>query len=113
MEDQPVVVGVDLGDAGVVALEAQPVGRDDAVEFVQRGERDRTLARGGQPFDIAANDLRLMFGGMAVSAHRDAVAQDFGPIRHVGRLVRRIAGSGGRGRPSESGCAAERKPFRR
>gem|GEM_PF-6966759 len=48
VDDQPVVGGIDLGDAGVMALEADTVWSDDAVKFVQRREADRALARGGQ-----------------------------------------------------------------
>ena len=53
VDHQPVLCGIDFGDARVMPLEAQAVRRDDAVQLVQRREVDRTLRRGGQPFDIA------------------------------------------------------------
>ena len=47
MQHQPVIVRIDFGDAAMVTFEAQTVRRDDAVEFVQRRERDRRLRRRG------------------------------------------------------------------
>src|SRR5204863_1702638 len=41
MNDQPVVFRIDLRDAAMMALEAQPVRRDDAVKLVQRREAHR------------------------------------------------------------------------
>jgi hypothetical protein len=44
----------------MVALEAQAVRRDDAVDLVQRREVDRALAVGRQPFDVAAHHIGLV-----------------------------------------------------
>jgi hypothetical protein len=40
VDHQPVLPRVDLGDAGMVAFETQPVGRDDPLHLVQRREVD-------------------------------------------------------------------------
>ena len=53
-----------------MALEAQPVRRDDAVELVQRREADRGFRRRGQPRHGAAHDILLVFRRRAVGAHR-------------------------------------------
>ena len=80
VDDQPVVLRIDLGDAAVVALEAEPVRRDDAVELVQRREAHRRLAARGQPLHVAADDMRLVLRRLAVGPHRDAVAERRGSI---------------------------------
>ena len=59
----------------MMALEAQPVRRDDAVELVQRREADRDSRRRGEPRDVAADDMRLVFRRLAVGPHGDAVAE--------------------------------------
>jgi hypothetical protein len=64
VHDQPVVFRIDLGDAAMMALEAQPVRRDDAVELVQRREADRGLAAGGQPLHITAMTCASCFDGL-------------------------------------------------
>ncbi len=61
VQHQPVIVRIDLGDAAMMALEAQAVGRDDAVELVQRREGDRGLRRRGQPRHRAADHVLLVF----------------------------------------------------
>ena len=66
VDHQPVVGRIDLGDAGVVALEAQSVRRDDAVDLVQRREADRALRRGGEPRHVAAGDVLFVFRALAV-----------------------------------------------
>ena len=42
VDHQPMRGGINLGHAAVVTLETQTIGRDDPVEFMQRGEVDRT-----------------------------------------------------------------------
>ena len=59
VHDQPVIGRIDFGDAGMMPLEAEPVRRDDAVERMERREADRAFARGGEPFHVAADDVRL------------------------------------------------------
>jgi hypothetical protein len=73
--------------AGVVALEAQSGGGDRAVQRVQGREAHRAFARGGEPFHVAADDMRLVLGRLAVWAHGDAVAQRARPVGDVGRLI--------------------------
>ena len=91
MHDQPVIGRIDFGDAGMMPLEAQSVRRDDAVERVDRREAHRAFARGGQPFDVAADDIGLELRRLAISAHGDAVAERARPVRHIRRLVGGIA----------------------
>ena len=102
---QPVVVRIDLGDAAVMALEAEPVRRDDAVELVQRREADRGFRRRGQPRHGAADDILFVFRRLAVGAHTDAVAELARPVGDVGRQVFRISGECAR-------CARGRQPGR-
>ncbi len=97
MHHQPVVGRIDLGDAGMMPLEAQPVRRDDAVERMQRREADGGFRRRGQPRHGAADDVLLVFRRQAVGAHADAVAERLAPVRHVGRQVLRIVGPRGAG----------------
>ena len=61
--------GFDLGDAAMMALEAEAGRRDDAVELVQRREVDRGFRRRRQPVDVAADDMLL---DSATACHRGA-----------------------------------------
>ena len=72
MQHEPVVVRIDLGDAAMVALEAQAIRRDDAVEFVQRRERHRRFRRRGQPRHRAADHFLFVFRRHAVGRCADA-----------------------------------------
>src|SRR5262245_54688304 len=92
MYDQPIVFRIDLRDAGVMALEAQPARRDDAVELVQRREAHRGLAACGQPLHVAADGMGPVPRWLALGPRRDAVAERTCPFGHVGRQVFRIAG---------------------
>jgi hypothetical protein len=71
---------IDLGGAAVMALEAQPVRRDDAVEFMQRREVDRGYRIRGQPLDVAADHMGLEFGRFAVGRSIDAFAEIAVPV---------------------------------
>src|SRR4051812_24501503 len=61
VNDQPVVLRIDLGDAAMMALEAEAVRRDEAIELMQRREADRGLRRCGEPRHVAADDMRLVW----------------------------------------------------
>src|SRR5262249_4695308 len=91
MDHQAMIGGIDLGNAAMMPLEAEPVRRDDAFELVQRREADGGLPRGGGPFDGAPDDILLELRWLAVGTHGNALAQRLGPFRYVGWLVRRIA----------------------
>jgi hypothetical protein len=87
VQHQPVVIGVDLGDAAVMALEGEPVRRDDAVELVQRREADRGFAARREPGHVAAHHVFLELRRAPVRPCRHAVAERARPRRHVGRQV--------------------------
>ena len=72
--------GVDLRDAAVMPLEAEAVGRDEAIQIVQRGEVDRGLARGRQPLDVAAHHVGFIGGGRTVGVGVHARAQVLVPV---------------------------------
>ena len=105
MQHEPVVGGIELGDAGMVTLEAQSVGCDHAVERVQRGEADRALRTGREPLHVAAYHARLVRRRLAVLAHRDPVAEETRPIGNIRRLIGGVALAGSR-RRSERARAA-------
>jgi hypothetical protein len=116
VDDQPVVLRIDLRDAAMMALEAEPVRRDDAVELVQRREAHRRLARRGEPRHVAADDVLLVFRRLAVGPHAGPVAERTRPFGDVRRQVFRIAGNAGapltaQPRPA-SGAAREARRFR-
>jgi hypothetical protein len=89
IDDQAMVRRVDLGHAAVMALEAEPVGRDDAVQLVQRREADRGFRRRRQPLDPAPHHVAFVFRGRAIGRIVDAGPQVLRPVGHVGRLVLR------------------------
>ena len=84
---QPVVARVDLRDAAMMALEAEPVRRDDAVELMQRREAHRGFRRRGQPGHGAADDILFVFRGIAVGAHTDTIAELARPAWNVRRKI--------------------------
>ena len=88
------VVGIDRRGAPVMALKAEAIRGDDAVEFVQRREIDRAFPRCGEPLDITTDDVGLEFRGTAVGSCRHAFAENFGELRDVGRQIGRISGGG-------------------
>jgi hypothetical protein len=83
VDHQPVLGRVDLGNAAVMALEAEAGGRDDTVEFMQRREVDRGLAAGGEPFDIPPHDVLLELRGRSIGPRLHPVAQRAGPVLHI------------------------------
>jgi hypothetical protein len=90
MDHQSVLVRIDVGPAGMIALEKQPVRRDDAVQVLQRREADGGFGAGGEPRHVAPDHAGLGVGGPAI-----------GPVDHAGseRLrPRRFGGRGSRSR---------------
>ncbi len=71
VDDEPVLVGIDVGDAGMAALEMQAAGRDDPVEQVQRRARRADARqpwigrRGNGAHDLVLETRRLAIGGKA------------------------------------------------
>ena len=104
VDDQPVVFRIDLRDATVVTLEAEPARGDDTVKLVQRRKADRGLAACRQPLHVAANDMRLVLRRLPVGAHGDTVAEHACPFRHIRRQVFRIAGNCGTRERRAAGC---------
>ena len=80
---QPVLRGIDVPPALVMALEVQPARRDDAEERLQRAERHRGLRYLRQPRALPALDVVLPLRGRAVAGggHRLAKA-----LRVLGQL---------------------------
>ena len=103
VDHQPVLGGIDLGDAGMVAFEAQSVGRDDAIEFMQRCEIDRGNRVGCQPGHITAHDFFLELRWRPVGSYIDAVTGILVPVLlfQNGRIAI------GKGRSSCCSCAAK------
>jgi hypothetical protein len=104
MDHEPVIGRVDLGDAAVMALEAQAGRRDDAVELMQRREIHRGFRRGREPGDVAADDVLLEGRRRAIGALVDAVAEIAVPVLNLGD--QRI----GLGRRARSGGAEAASP---
>ena len=75
MDHQPVLTGVDLGNAAVVALETQAVRCDDPVKFMKRGKIDRRHRIRGQPWHIAPFDMGLERTWRAIGPGIDPLAQ--------------------------------------
>ena len=84
---QLVLRRIDVGPARMVALEEQSIGRDDAVQFLQRRKAHRRFRAGGEPGDVAPDD-----GGFGI--RRPAV----GPVDHACADRLRPGGIGGRRR---------------
>ena len=101
VDHQPMLGRIDLGDAAMVALEAQAVRGDDSLQLVQRREADRTLARGGQPFDVAADHVHLELRRAAVGPADDTLTERLRPFRYARRKVLRVR---------RGGCAARKSP---
>ena len=75
VDDQPVLVGIDVRDAGMAALEVQPGRRDDAVEQMQR--RARRRRRPASPDWAAAemNRTTLLLETRRLAVAREARAR--------------------------------------
>ena len=73
MDHQLVLLRIDVGAAGMIALEKQPVRRDDAVEVLQRREADGRFGARGKPRNVAADDAGLELRRVAI-----------GPVHHAG-----------------------------
>ena len=99
MDDEPVLVGIDVGDAGMAALEVQAAGRDHPVEQVQRRARraDTRQWRIGRR-ENGPHDLVLKARGLAVGGK--ARARLLHPALHNERL-RRCA------RDADARCAGD------
>ena len=91
VDHQPVLVRIDLGHAGVVALEVQAGRRDDAEQVLQRRERDRRLRRAREAGAFAAAHVGLEPRRHAVGRREDRRAERAGPLRDVGGQVLRQA----------------------
>ena len=87
VDQQPVLRGIDVGHAVVMALEVQAVRRDDALEALERRARGAGAGRARRGADRALH-VRLVFRAAAVGAHAGA-----GSLR-PGRDLRRPAAAG-------------------
>src|SRR3954467_10180697 len=102
---------IDLGAAGVIALEEQTVRRDDAAEILDRREADRGLLAGGEPRHVAADRVLDEFRRLTVRPVDDAGPERLRPRRVFRRKgVTRARGAGkqraARGRAGELDEAA-------
>ena len=101
VDHQPVLFRIDVRPARMVALEKQPVRRDDAVQILQRRKTDGRFGAGGEPWHVAPDDAGL-------GVRRPAI----GPVNHAGsdRLrPRRIGRRASLCRFRVAGPRAERK----
>ncbi len=108
MQHQPIVGWIDLGNAAMMAFEAQSIRRNDAVELMQRREADRGFGRRCQPGHGAADDVLFVFGWIAVGAHANALAELARPIGDIRRQVLGIVGArSSRARSCKPGSAQQ------
>ena len=98
VDQQPVLVGIDIGRAGMAAVEMQAVRRDRPVEQLKRGARGadplgrRIGCRRNAPHHLALEPRRLAIGGKRR-------ARLLHPVRHRKRLRPRR-----RPTPAPAGC---------
>jgi hypothetical protein len=85
VDHQLVLRRIDVGPARMVALEEQSIGRDDAVQVLQRRKAHRRFRAGGEPGDVAPDH-----GGFGI--RRPAI----GPVDHARADRLRPGGVGGR-----------------
>jgi hypothetical protein len=110
MDHQAVRFGIDVGDAGVAALEMQAGGRDHAVEPMQRRAERPGPRRAGEAC-AGARDLLLEMRGLGVAGKGRAGLP--APIRHRQRLGRgagQRAEHAGAGDPHQRRAAPEKRP---
>ncbi len=62
----------------------QAIGRDDAVQLVQRCEVHRTLGGGRQPLHVAADHMGLVFRRRAIRARLHTVTEVPVPVLYLG-----------------------------
>ena len=108
VDDEPMLLRVDLGHAGVVTLEDQAVRRHDAVLMLERRHAPvgPALAVDQDPA-APAHDVALEADRQAVARVRDLGAHAPGPFRHVERFCARRRHAG---RPGQQGGADRGRP---
>ena len=103
VDHQLVLVGIDVGDAGVMALEEQPVGRDDAELMLQRRHAPvRPVLPVDQHVGAPPPDMRLELRRRAVGLGVDDAAHGLGRRRDL-QALRPGGADPGRGRDRGAG----------
>ena len=102
MDHQSVLRRIDIGPSSMMALEEQPVRRDDAVQILQRRKADGRFRARSQPGNVAADDGGLGIGGPAIRPIDHAGADRLRPRRVCGWRVLRRVGNGGPGAKGEA-----------
>src|SRR5262249_43103046 len=96
VDQQAVLIGINIGGAGMAALEVQPIRRDHAVEQLQR--RPHRADTHGRRIGRCCNDprhLALETRGLAVADERRArLRRPRGHRERLGRRGRRSSGAG-------------------
>jgi hypothetical protein len=98
---------IDVGAAGVIALEEQSVRRDDAGLILQRREADGGFRRRGQPRHVAADHVFDEFGWLAIRLVDDARPKHLRPWGIAGR--RRLGGASTAGERTGAERRAQRQ----
>ncbi len=107
-------MGVDLGAAAVMTLEAEAVRGHEAVQILERREVHRALRGGGEPGHPAALDMLLVDAGQSVTAVVDPGPEHPRPLGFLRRqVVRHLPGMGGAEQPQPAGRSgtARRHPL--
>ncbi len=93
VDHQPVLVRIDVGHAGVMTLEVQTRGRDDAEEVLQRRERDRRMRGAREPGAFAATDVRFVFRGHTVRRRENRRTERAVRLGNVRRKIAAVVGA--------------------